>query len=147
VDTPIRNEPEVVVSPDPQPPVRPARQPVLVVDDNHDAADSLAQVLALCGVDVRVAYNGPDALRVFDEEPIALAFLDLGMPGMHGSEVARRVRATGSVHRVTLIALSGYGQPEDIEEARQAGFDHHVLKPADFDDLQAVLRRFLPGPD
>jgi CheY-like chemotaxis protein len=138
------NEPVGMESANPQPAVLPARHPLLVVDDNHDAADSLAQVLELCGADVRVAYNGPDALRVFEEEPIALAFVDLGMPGMHGSEVARRVRAQGAMRRVTLIALSGWGQPEDIAEARQAGFDHHMLKPADLDDLRAVLRRFLP---
>jgi CheY-like chemotaxis protein len=120
---------------------RPVPERLLVVDDNVDAADSLALVLALGGADVRVAYNGPDALRVFDDEVISVAFIDLGMPGMHGVEVARQLRARDVSGLVTLVALTGSGEPEDIAEALQAGFDHHVLKPAGVDELLAAMRR------
>ncbi len=112
---------------------------VLVVDDNKDAADTLALVLESRGEHVRVAYGGEEALRVLDEEPVSVAFVDIGMPGMDGYEVARRVRQSEHMRDVTLVALTGWGQQEDIQNAHAAGFAHHLIKPADLDELQALL--------
>ncbi len=127
--------PTAVEEHQPAPPPR----SVLVVDDNVDAADTLALVLELGGARVRVAYSGPDALRAFDEETISVAFVDIGMPGMDGYEVARRVRKREALRDVTLVALTGWGQQDDIMSARAAGFDHHLLKPADLAELRNLL--------
>jgi CheY-like chemotaxis protein len=113
---------------------------VLVVDDNRDAADSLGALLGLIGVEARVVYSGPDALAAVGEFHPAVVLLDLGMPGMDGYEVARRVRARADAGRVTLVALTGWGQDEDRRRSRAAGFDHHLTKPADVDALEALLR-------
>lgn len=112
---------------------------MLVVDDHRDAADTLAQVLRLRGARVRVAYSGNEALRVLEEDTIAVAFVDIGMPVMDGYEVARRVRQRDGLRDVTLVALTGWGQQEDIQNAHDAGFAHHLIKPADIDQLQALL--------
>jgi PAS domain S-box-containing protein len=110
---------------------------VLVVDDSHDAADSLGALLDLLGADVEVAYDGPSALAVFDTYQPAVTLLDIGMPGMDGLEVARRVRARGN--RTMLVALTGWGQAHDRERSREAGFDHHLVKPVDVGALKALL--------
>jgi signal transduction histidine kinase/CheY-like chemotaxis protein len=118
---------------------RPVRRRVLVVDDNRDAADSLAVVLRMLGADVRVEYSGPDALCALDVYQPAVTLLDIGMPGMDGIEVARRIRENPRHHRMTLIALTGWGQKEDIRRTREAGFEHHLIKPADVGALQELL--------
>jgi CheY-like chemotaxis protein len=118
---------------------RVATRRVLVVDDNRDAADSLGILLRFLGVEVHVAHDGPSALeaiRVFNPE---IVILDLGMPGMDGYEVARRIRQIGKNKDVTLIALTGWGQPEDRRRSNEAGFDHHLVKPVEVDSLQALL--------
>jgi CheY-like chemotaxis protein len=116
-----------------------APRKVLVVDDNRDAADTLAAVLRLRGAEVEVAYNGADALRVIEHDDVALALVDIGMPGMNGYEVARRVRTQLSDQEVTMVALTGWGQEADIENAHQAGFTHHLIKPADMRTLDRLL--------
>ncbi len=121
-------------SPAPLPPRR-----ILVVDDNDDSADSLGLVLKLLGADVRVARDGPQALEVFEDYDPAVVLLDIGMPGMDGYEVARRIRAGFPERRAALIALTGWGQDKDRERAREAGFDRHLIKPADLDALQTLL--------
>jgi len=115
------------------------RRRLLVVDDHVDAADSLAMILKLLGAEVRVARDGYEALSVLESyEPDAI-LLDIGMPGMDGYETARRFRARFGNRRTTLIALTGWGQEQDRQRARDAGFDHHVVKPADIAALQAIL--------
>lgn len=112
---------------------RPTR--VLVVDDNRDSADSLAILLRLQGHDVRIAYDGAAALRAIAEDPPQLALIDVGMPGMDGLEVARRVRAQPQFRDVTLVAVTGWGQQKDRTASAAAGFDHHLMKPISIDSL------------
>jgi CheY-like chemotaxis protein len=112
---------------------------VLVVDDNVDAADSLAMLLRLVGQEVRVAYDGPSALALAEAAPPAVAFLDLGMPRMDGYELARAFRTHPSLKGVTLVALTGWGQPEDRRRTREAGFDQHLVKPVEAEALHRVL--------
>ncbi|HKS55776.1 MAG TPA: ATP-binding protein [Steroidobacteraceae bacterium] len=112
---------------------------VLVVDDNRDAAESLAMLLHTTGADVHVAHDGVSALDEFElREPDAV-LLDIGMPGMDGYEVARRLREFSSPQRVAIIALTGWGQDEDRQRVRDAGFDHHLVKPVDLASLQTLL--------
>jgi PAS domain S-box-containing protein len=123
----------------PRPPaakLRPRR--ILVVDDNRDAADSLAMLLSFLGAEVETANDGPGAIAAFERVRPAAVLLDLGMPGMDGYEVARSLRAAGA-DGVPIIALTGWGQDEDRRRAREAGFDHHLIKPADMGALQALL--------
>jgi signal transduction histidine kinase/ActR/RegA family two-component response regulator len=116
-----------------------AKRRVLVVDDNRDAADSLGMLLEALGAQVSVVHSGPEALDAFARFRPALVLLDIGMPGMDGYEVARRMRASFPEHRASIVALTGWGQEEDRRRARAAGFDHHLTKPADMEDLQGLL--------
>jgi CheY-like chemotaxis protein len=111
---------------------------VLVVDDHADAADSLAMLLRMEGHQVRVARNGPDALDAVRAEPPEVILLDLGMPGMDGYEVARRLRQRDG-RGLLIVALTGWGQEEDRRRTREAGFDHHLVKPADPAELRLLL--------
>lgn len=111
---------------------------VLVVDDNHDAADSLAMLLRLAGHDVRTAYNGSAALELSASFGPEAVVLDIGLPGMNGYELARRFRTYAAPP--LLIALTGYGQEEHRQRAEEAGFDHHLVKPPDLERLQRILR-------
>lgn len=120
--------------------VRELRCRVLVVDDDHDAADSLATLLGMLGVEVRVAYDGRSALRAIDEDRPQVAFLDVALPDIDGREVARCVRGTPRSGDTVLVAMTGWGQEEDRLSCLEAGFDHHLVKPADIDALQRVLR-------
>ncbi len=112
---------------------------VLVVDDNHDAADSLGALLRSLGAKVRIAYDGPSALKLVAEDLPGVALLDIGMPGMDGYEVARRIREEPQYRDVTLIALTGWGQEKDRLRAEQAGLDHHIGKPAKVAELQELM--------
>jgi CheY-like chemotaxis protein len=117
---------------------------VLIVDDNVDAADSLALVLELDGHVTKTGYSAQDALEqavAFEPDVI---LLDIGLPEMDGYEVARRVRALGRADDIKLIALTGYGQVEDLRRAQEAGFDDHLVKPVDFETLTRCLAG-LPG--
>jgi CheY-like chemotaxis protein len=114
-------------------------QRLLVVDDNRDAADSLAMFLANEGTEVRVAYDGPRSLEILDVFEPTVVLLDLGMPGMDGFEVARQIRQQRRFQSLTLIALTGWGQEEDRRRCSAAGFDHHLVKPVDLAVLQRLL--------
>jgi CheY-like chemotaxis protein len=112
---------------------------ILVVDDNRDAADSLAALLEALGAAPFVAYDGLDALDIASQVRPTAAILDIGMPGMDGCELAQRLRASVAHADMLLIALSGWGQADDRERIAAAGFDHHLLKPADVPTLVALL--------
>jgi CheY-like chemotaxis protein len=112
---------------------------VLVVDDNRDAAISMSMLLKYLGSDVRVAFNGDEALAAIAEYKPAVVLLDIGMPGMDGYEVARRIREQSEFDDVTLIALTGWGQEDDRRRSQSAGFDHHLTKPADMGAIEALL--------
>jgi CheY-like chemotaxis protein len=122
----------------PPAPVGPRRR-ILVVDDNVDAAESLAMLLGHMGQDVRVAHDGLAALKTVQVFRPQLVFLDLGMPGMDGFEVARRVRKQFGREKPVLIALTGWGQDEDRRRTRESGFDDHLVKPVEPQTLQQVL--------
>jgi signal transduction histidine kinase/DNA-binding response OmpR family regulator len=112
---------------------------VLVVDDNKDAAESLALLLGVAGHQTRVCHDGPSCLQAAAEFRPEAVLLDIGLPGMDGYEVARRLRANPATGRALLVALTGYGQADDLRRAREAGFNHHFVKPADLDALAALL--------
>lgn len=121
-----------------KPPAPPPRR-VLVVDDMRDTADSLAQLLETFGSDVRVAYDGGQALDELAKFRPEVVFLDIGMPEMDGFETARRVRACSQGRDVTLVALTGWGEEETRKRVEAGGFDHHLTKPAELDELRQVL--------
>jgi PAS domain S-box-containing protein len=112
---------------------------ILVVDDNIDAATSLAMLLKLLGHETRVVHSGPDALAAVEADPPEVVLLDIGMPLMDGFEVARRLRAGPHADRLLLVAITGWGQAADRQRTKEAGFDHHLTKPVEFAMLQAVL--------
>ncbi|MCU0760622.1 MAG: PAS domain-containing protein [Steroidobacteraceae bacterium] len=119
---------------------------VLVADDNRDAADSLGLILGMSGHEVRVAHGGREALAAaatFDPEVV---LLDIGMPDMNGYDVARALRAAPGGGQLQLIALTGWGHPDDKRRAAEAGFDRHLTKPVDPAELEALLRA-PPGQD
>jgi CheY-like chemotaxis protein len=112
---------------------------VLVVDDNADVAACLAKLLPRWGHQPRVAHTGPEALAAAAFSP-DVALLDIGLPGMSGRAVARRLRAEWGCGRPALVALSGYGGEEDRRHALAAGFDHYLVKPVDAEELHDLLR-------
>ncbi|SDD17104.1 hybrid sensor histidine kinase/response regulator [Paraburkholderia lycopersici] len=117
----------------------PSPRRLLIVDDNHDAATSLAQILD--SHDVRVAGTAAQALALARDFQPEMVFLDLGLPDMSGLEVAARLLAQSIAHRPVLVALTGYGQPEDREQTRAAGFDHHLVKPASVEEILRLIAR------
>jgi CheY-like chemotaxis protein len=118
---------------------------IMVVEDNPDTAESFGLLLRLSGHDVRVMPRAVDALRLLEEFVADVAFLDIGLPGMDGFELARRLRTDPRVQGMVLVALTGYGRDEDRDEARRAGFDHHMTKPVDIDQLLALLNAIAPA--
>jgi CheY-like chemotaxis protein len=119
---------------------------VLVVDDNVDLARSLASLLKASGHDVRTAHDGPRALEAAREFRPNAVLLDIGLPGMNGFEVAQRMRQEPILQNVVLVAMTGYGQETDRQRSQAAGFDHHLLKPADFALVQQVLATVRESP-
>ena len=112
---------------------------VMVVDDNRDAANTLAALLQVLGAEVQVAHDGRTALDMLAAFRPAAVFLDLGMPGMDGYETARHIRAHAESRNTTIVALTGWGQERDRRQSEAAGFDQHLVKPADLQALRAVL--------
>ncbi|MES2439303.1 MAG: PAS domain S-box protein [Verrucomicrobiota bacterium] len=112
---------------------------MLIVDDNKDAAETMAMLQELRGHETRVAHDGPEAISVADEFLPQVILLDIGLPGMDGFEVARRIRTMPSMATAFLVALTGYGTDEDRELAKAAGFDEHLAKPADLELLREWL--------
>jgi PAS domain S-box-containing protein len=116
-----------------------AARRILVVDDNRDAVDALAMMLKLAGNDVEVAYEGMTALAMAQSFAPDAVVLDIGLPGIDGYEVARRLRLQPETADALIVAVTGYGQKEDRERSRAAGFDHHLVKPIESDALLALL--------
>jgi len=117
------------------------RRRILVADDNSDALESLATLLELGGHEVFSAANGALALESAERHLPEVALLDIGMPKLDGYEVARRIRAQPWGRRITLVALTGWGQESDRRRSGEAGFDSHLVKPLDLDKLTALLER------
>ncbi len=112
---------------------------ILIVDDNRDAAISLGMLLELSGYKIETAYDGSGAIDVAARFHPHVVLLDIGLPGLDGYEVARRMRREPWGKQVTLVAVTGWGQAEDRERSRDAGFDAHLLKPVDHDALVKLL--------
>lgn len=121
------------------------RQRVLVVDDNLDAAESLAALLRLSGHDVSVVHDGIRGLEVASTECPDVVLLDIGLPGMDGYEVCRQLRTAHKNHHMKIIAMTGYGQERDRHRAQQAGFDTHTVKPVDFATILALIGQTVPA--
>jgi PAS domain S-box-containing protein len=119
---------------------------VLVVDDNVDAAESLAALLEIEGHEVRIAHDGETATRVAMEFRPRVVFLDIGMPGKDGYEVAREMRQLVPTRNTILVALTGWGAQEDRARSREAGFDHHLTKPASLASVEALLAQIASAP-
>lgn len=119
---------------------------ILVVDDNMDAATSLALLLEIGGNQLRTAHEGRSALEIAATFRPEVIFLDIGLPGMDGYEVCRRIRAQSWGGGIAILALTGWGQAHDIRQARAAGFDRHLIKPVDVDGIEEVLRDLQSNP-
>ncbi len=119
---------------------------ILVVDDNVDAAEALAALLEISGHAIRLAHTGQDALSIAVEQRPDVLLLDIGLPGIDGYEVARRIRADSSQPQPMLVALTGWGAEEDRRKGRDAGFDEHLVKPVDHARLAALLAAVVPRP-
>ncbi|HWI19635.1 MAG TPA: response regulator, partial [Vicinamibacterales bacterium] len=116
----------------------PARR-ILIVDDSRDGGESLAMLLRVLGAEVSLAHSGRMALECVEGFKPDVVLLDIGMPGMDGYEVARRIRANPASRHISLIALTGWGQDEDRKRSVAAGFNHHLVKPADLEQLRQLL--------
>jgi DNA-binding response OmpR family regulator len=118
---------------------------ILVVDDNDDAADSLGMLFEVRGDEVRIAYDGLEALEAEVAFKPAVVLLDIGMPKLSGYDLARRIRdARGAC--VLIVAITGWGQEDDRQRARDAGINHHFTKPVDFESLLDIIDREAPRP-
>ncbi len=115
------------------------RRRILVVDDMHDSAATLARMLGAMGQEVTIAHDGPTALDRVREAKPEVVFLDIAIPRMDGYEVARRIRAFDDIETPVLIALTGYGTDEDRRRSREAGIDFHLTKPTSLEQVTKVL--------
>jgi PAS domain S-box-containing protein len=129
----------IVTNPRERVPINSKHARILVVDDNEDSVESMAVFLELQGHQVRQALDGLSALEVAQTFCPHVVLLDIGLPGMDGFEVARRMRKMPEVKQSVILALSGYGQPEDMSRSQEAGFDDHLVKPVELDTLRAII--------
>ena len=112
---------------------------VLVVDDNVSSAETLALLISLSGHTTQVAHSGMAALEAVEAKHPDVVLLDIGLPEMDGFEVARRIRQIDPNRQIMLVAVTGYGQEEDRRKSLEAGFNHHLVKPLDLDQLESIL--------
>ena len=112
---------------------------LLVVDDNRDAAESMSMLLEMWGHEVAFAFDGPSALQTAEQWRPEAVFLDIGLPGMDGYEVAERLRELPQAKDAVLVAITGYGQDDDRLRSRRAGIDHHLVKPVAPDALRSLI--------
>jgi PAS domain S-box-containing protein len=117
-----------------------AKRRILIVDDNVDLAEGLSTFLAGAGHEVQIAHDGAEALRTAEAFRPEIVLLDIGLPLLDGYEVARRLRRTPGLETIKIVGLSGYGEPKDRERSKEAGFDLYLVKPADLDRVEQVLR-------
>jgi CheY-like chemotaxis protein len=131
---------------DPAPPHGGAQsgRSILIIEDHEDAREALRALLELEGHRVAAAGTGPSGLELARTTPLDVALIDIGLPEVDGYEVARRLRALGP-QCPYLVALTGYGEPDDVKRAQDAGFDAHLLKPVDPDALAGVLKEIRPA--
>jgi two-component system CheB/CheR fusion protein len=140
--------PVAEVKPEPMPvapplaAARPAIAPkrILVVDDHRDQAESLGQLLKLMGHEVHVAFNGQDALSALNAFRPEVGLLDIGLPGINGYELARRIREHPQFKNIILVAQTGWGQEKDRQRSKEAGFDHHLVKPVGPEMIEKILQ-------
>ena len=118
-----------------------ATQRILVVDDNRDSAETLSMLLELMGNEISVAYDGEQAVAMAKEIKPDVVLLDVGLPKLNGYDVARMIRQESWGSKPMLVAITGWGQTEDKELSREAGFDHHLVKPVDHDYLLTLIQR------
>lgn len=114
------------------------------MDDNVDAAQSLTVLLKASGHEVQAVHDGLSAFQVARDYRPNLILLDIGLPGMSGFEVAKKVREELELSKVVLVAMTGYGQESDKQHSQEAGFDHHLVKPADLSEVKQVLATVAP---
>jgi CheY-like chemotaxis protein len=112
---------------------------VLIVDDNHDSADSLAMLMQITGNKTYMAHDGLKAVEAIEKYRPEVVLLDIGLPGLDGHEVCRRVREQPWGKDIVVIALTGWGQEDDRRKSEEAGFDGHLVKPVDYDQLLELL--------
>ena len=135
---------ETIAASEPRQPEPVAGGRILVVDDNADAASTLAELLQMVGYEVRCAGDGEAALALLEDYVPELALLDIGLPGMDGYQLARLLRADPRMAKARLVALTGYGRDNDRARALEARFDEHLVKPVMADRLLEVLQRLMP---
>ena len=126
-------------------PAESASLAILVADDNRDVADTLAEILRISGKVVHVAYSGLEVLQIGARERPSIVILDIGMPGMNGYETATRIRKQSWGKSALLLAVTGWGQVQDRDKAAAAGFDHHLTKPADPQQIEQLIAQFVSG--
>lgn len=112
---------------------------ILIVDDNRDGADSMAMMLKMMGHQISTAYDGEDAVETAARVAPDVILLDIGLPKLNGYEACRRIRSTRAGKDMVIIAQTGWGQEEDRQRTRDAGFDHHLVKPVEAQDLLKLL--------
>lgn len=118
---------------------RPTLQRIMIVDDNRDAADIIAEFLVMCGHEALPVYGGDEALRAVETFCPEVIFLDLGMPDVSGFQVASVIRQTSRFRHVKMIALTAWGDEPTREQTTVLGFDHHLVKPADLNEILLLL--------
>ena len=117
-----------------------------MVDDNRDSAESLTLLLEHKGHEVETAFNGLQALTMAAKLKPSVIFLDIGLPGLNGFEVAKRIRNEAWGRSILLVAITGWGTIENREQSRLAGFNAHLVKPVNFSELTTILRELAPAP-
>ena len=114
---------------------------ILVVEDSHDLADPLGRLLNFWGYKAAITYDGADALAAASATPPDVVFLDIGLPGMDGCEVARQIRQLPGMATALVVAITGYGQQSEVQRCKEAGIDCHFLKPVDPIELKELLAK------
>jgi PAS domain S-box-containing protein len=139
VRLPLQDEPAALLESPLHPRQKGSHLRIVIIEDNRDSADSLRTLLEMLGHEVRVAYSGPDGLKLAGEWAPSVVLSDIGLPGLDGFEVARELRRNEATADARLIAITGYGSEDDCRRAHENGFDHVITKPADPDALQELL--------
>jgi len=138
VRLPVLSKPALLSQPEPAVEASPERR-ILIVDDNRDSADSLSMLLEITGNKTYMAHDGVEALEAIEKYRPEVVLLDIGLPRLDGHEVCRRVREKSWARNIVIIALTGWGQEDDRRKSEEAGFNGHLVKPVDYDELLELL--------